>query len=169
MTEQAEGRINEDKAKKQQDWIKYPIEKAEIIRKETKKTGEDTDTILLGHIITIILDDDASAFSATVLSGKYSPEDIEYSQTGILGRLGLEIEFKETPEELRKQLELAQDKLRESDWIGEKGFNELFKIWKETVRDWTLNFRDTNPQIKEAYKKFWSFNIGLSKAVLRKV
>jgi len=169
MTEQTEVRINEENAKKQQDWIKYPIKKAEIIRKETKKTGEDTGTILLGHIITIILDDDANAFSKTILSGEYSLKDIEYSRTGILGRLSLEIEFKETPERLRKQLELAQDKLQEHDWKGEEGLKKAQDIWVKTVRDWTQNFRETNPQIKEAYEKFQSFNTGLSEASPKRV
>ncbi|MBU0572315.1 hypothetical protein KKH23_01435 [Patescibacteria group bacterium] len=168
MTELTESIKNEDEAKKQQDWIKYPIEKAEIIRKETKKTGEDTDTILLGHIITLILDDDANAFNMVKLSG-YSPHYMEYSRTVMLGRLSLEIEFKETPEELRKQLELTRNKLQEHDWIGEKGFNEVFGIWKETVRDWTQNFRDTNPEINEAYEKFQAFNTSLSKAFPKRV
>ncbi len=169
MTEQAEGEINKNTTEKHQELIEYPIKKAEIIREEAKKTGEDVNTILLGHIIAIILDDDANAFSKTILSGEYSLKDIEYSRTGILGRLSLEIEFKETPEKLRKQLELAQDKLQEHDWKGEEGLKKAQDIWVKTVRDWTQNFRETNPQIKEAYEKFQSFNTGLSEASPKRV
>lgn len=168
MTEQAEGGIIKNSTKEHQELIEHPIKKAEILRKEAKKAGEDADTILLGYVLTIILKDDANAFNTTVLSRKYSFEDIEYSRTGILGRLSLEIEFEEIPEKLRKQLELARDKLQVHDWKGEEGFNKAHNIWKKTVRDWTLNFRDTNPEMMEACEKFQSFDVGLSKAFLKK-
>ncbi len=169
MTEQAEGGINKNTTKEHQELIEYPIKKAEILRKEAKKVGEDADAILLGYVLTIILKDDANAFNTTVLSGKYSFEDVEYSRTGILGRLSLEIEFEEIPEKLRKQLELTRDELQVHDWKGKEGFNKAHNIWKKTVRDWTLNFRDTNPEMMEAYEKFQSFDVGLSEVYLKKI
>jgi len=169
MTEQVEGGISKNTNKEHQKWTEYPIKKTEILRKEAKKAEEDVDAILVGHIIAIILDDDANAFNTPVYTGEYSLENIEYSRTGILRRLSLEIEFEETPEKLKKQLELARDKLQVHDWKGEEGFNEAHNIWKETVRDWTFNFRDTNPEIKKAYEKFQSFNVRLSKPFLKKV
>jgi hypothetical protein len=169
MTEQAEGGTNRNTTKEHQELIEYPIKKAEILRKEAKKTGKDVDTILLGYVLSIILEDDANAFNTTVLSKKYSFKDVEYSRTGILGRLSLEIEFEEIPEKLRKQLELARDELQVHDWKGKEGFNKAHNIWKKTVRDWTLNFRDTNPEMMEAYEKFQSFDVGLSEVYLKKI
>ncbi len=167
MTEQAEGKINENATKEYQEWIEYPIKKTEILRQEATKVGEDVDTILLGHILSIILNDDANTFHLVIYGG-YSLENIEYARTGILGRLSLEIEFEETPEKLRNQLELAQDELQEHDWKGKEGFNKAYEIWKETVKDWTRNFCDTNPEIKEAYEKFLSFDDNLSSAFIKK-
>jgi hypothetical protein len=169
MTEQAEGGTNRNTTKEHQELIEYPIKKAEILRKEAKKAGKDIDTILLGYVLSIILEDDANAFNTTVLSKKYSFKDVEYSRTGILGRLSLEIEFEEIPEKLRKQLELARDELQVHDWKGKEGFNKAHNIWKKTVRDWTLNFRDTNPEMMEAYEKFQAFDVGLSEVYLKKI
>ncbi len=168
MTEQAESGINKNTTKEYQKWIEYPIKKAEILRQEATKVGENVNTILLGHILSIILNDDANTFHIAIFGG-HSLEDIGRARTGILGRLSLEIEFEETPEKLRNQLELAQDELQEHNWKGKEGFNKAYEIWKETVKDWTRNFRDTNPEIKEAYEKFLSFDDSLSRAFAKKV
>lgn len=162
MTEQTEGRIDKNIIEEHQNWIEFPNARAEILRKEAEKAGEDTDAILLGHILAVITGDDSNSFFSAKLGG-YSPEDIEYSRVGILGRLSLEIEFKETPEILRKQLELAREKLQKHDWEGEKGLNKALEIWTEKVEGWTINFRDTNSVAKEAYKKFIAFEISLAK------
>jgi hypothetical protein len=168
MTELTESGIKKDINKKYQDWIEYPIKKAEILRQEAKKAGEDVDTILLGHILSIILNDDASTFHIAKF-GEYSLENIEFSRTGILGRLSLEIKFEETPEKLRKQLELARNELQEHDWKDKESFNKAYGIWKETVKNWTTNFCDTNPEIKEAHKEYLSFDDDLSRAYAKKV
>jgi hypothetical protein len=168
MTEQVESKVDRNTTKEYQEWIKYPIKKVEILRQEAKKVGEDVDTILLGHILSVILNDDASTFHIAMY-GEYSLENIEYARTGILGRLSMEIEFKETPKKLRKQLELTRNKLQKHDWRDKEAFNKAHEIWKETTRDWTRNFRDTNPEIKEAYEKFLSFDDSLSRAYAKKV
>ena len=169
MTEQAESGINENKNKAHQDWIEFPFKgRAEQLRKEAEKAGEDASAILLGHVISVIIGDDSNSFFSARFAG-YSPESVEYAKTGILGRLSLEIEFKETPEKLRKQLELTRDKLQVYRWEGEKGLNKAHEIWKETAKDWVINFRDTNPEIKEAYEKFISFEIKAAGLRIKKV
>jgi len=168
MTEQIESKIDKSITKGHREWIEYPIKKAEILRKEAKKAGKDVNTILLGYILSIILEDDANAF-LSAMHGEYSLENIEFSRTGILGRLSLEIEFEKTPEKLRKQLELARNELREHDWKDKESFNKAHGIWKEQVKDWTTNFCDTNPEIKEAYEEYLSFDNDLSRAYAKKV
>lgn len=167
MTEQTEGEISKNTTKEYREWIEYPNKKAEILRQEAKKAGEDVDTILLGYILSIILDDDANTFHLAIF-GEYSLEGIEFARIGILGRLSLEIELEETSEKLRKQLELARDELQRHDWGDKEGFNKAYEIWKETVKNWTLIFRDTNPEIKQAYEKFLSFDDDLSRAFIKK-
>ena len=168
MTEQAEGKTEERADRQLREWIEYPKKKAEILRQKAREAGEDADNILLGHILNVIIGDDVSAFHSAVYGG-YIPEELRYSQTKILGRLSLEIKFKQTPKNLKKQLELVRDKLKKHNWGDKESFEEAYETWKEEVQDWTLNFRNTNPKMKEAYEKFLSFDNDLSRAYAKKV
>jgi hypothetical protein len=162
MMEQAEGKIDKNVIKEHQNWIEFPNVRAEILRKKAEEAGEDADAILLGHILATIIGDDSNCFFSAKLGG-YSPRDIEYSQAGILGRLSLEIKFKETPKILKKQLEMTREKLQEHDWRGEKGLTKALEIWTDNVEKWTEKYRDTNPEAKEAYNKFILFELSLAK------
>lgn len=168
MTEQAEGKTEKKVDKQLQEWIEYPKKKAETLRQKAKEAGEDVDTILLGHILSIIIGDDANAFHSAVYGG-YIPEELKHSQTKILERLSSEIEFEQTPKEVKKQLELVRDKLQKHDWGDKEGFEKAHKTWKEEVQDWTLNLRDNNPEMKKAYEKYLLLDSGLSKTFPKKV
>ncbi len=164
MSELVDNGISETLLKQHQDWIKYPTVKAKILRDEAQKAGENPDTIIAGDVMSLILNDDGNALYTTMFSDKYLPKEIEYSRNGILGRLSLEIDFKETPEEIRKQLVIARDVLQKHDWSGKKGFEGAHEIWKEFAKNWVRDFRETNPKMKEAHEKFIAFDEVLARS-----
>jgi len=164
MSELVDNGISDEVLRKQKDWIKYPVIQAKTLRDEAQKAGENPDVIIAGCVMSLILNDDGNALYTTMLSDKYLPKEIEYSRNGILGRLSLEIGFKETPEEIRKQLVIAQEVLQKHDWSGKKGFDGAHAIWKEFANDWVRDFRETNPKMKEAYEKFVTFDEVLARS-----
>ncbi len=149
MTELKDSELEE----KQREWIEYPQKKIEEIRQKAKEVGLDPEHIARGYIIENIIGDDGNAFGPTRL-GSFNRENSILAWETISWRLNWEIDRPETPPEVKEQLGKILKKMQEIDWTTEEGFEEAYQLWREDAKNWLVNIRNTNPQLKKASEDY---------------
>jgi hypothetical protein len=156
MEDRTEINIEEKRKNDSLEWAKRPREEVEKIKEKAKKEGLDEKRLLLGYVLNIIVNDDVNSFNFISFIGRkgYQKGDVGRSKMMILERMRWEIEFPQTPEELKVQLKIVEEKLTKKDWKGEVEYREAYSLWKDDVKEWTTRFKNTHPEFNKAYEEY---------------
>jgi len=109
--------------------------RSEWIRAEASQLGLDGEKLLLGEVLSSIVDD-SNYFAWSLYLESFDPELAEQSRETLLVRLKWEIDTPELPDKIRKRLKKVRKALKSSNWSDQESFNKGKKTWDQKVKEW---------------------------------
>lgn len=136
-----------------QEWAEYPRKRVEELKIKAQKAGKDPNQIVLGYLVNTIIGDDLVVFQPVILGG-FDQELSQEARDMIIQRLDWEIGLGQTPQEVRNQLKHVREELSQDSWDTKGGFDKAYNFWEENAQKWMIDFRDSHPEVKEAYEEY---------------
>ena len=131
-------------------WGKLPVTQAIWVESVADKFGIRNIEFQLGNILTHIIGDDANCFG--VASNIYIREHALIGKEDLLIRMRWEAGHPQTPEEIRRRLEIIIPYAEAANWGREKDFRDVQDAWTREIKAATEREIELHPEYDETMR-----------------